>query len=190
MKRSLNLTAARFAATIALLSVATGCVTDLGTDPGGDYTGEYTGGTIPEPTNGAATSWTPVGEALPDDGADAARPERRWKNVAVYFAYDRSTIAASERSKLEALANYLGQHPRVDLVIEGHADERGSDEYNRGLSERRALAVKRYLTDLGISTSRMETIPYGEDRPAVASATTDADHARNRRVEFVFLLPR
>ena len=105
--------------------------------------------------------------------------------MAVYFAYDRSTVGASERSKVETLADFLEEHPRYYVVIEGHCDERGSDEYNRALGERRALAVKEYLTTLGIAGDRIRTVSYGEERPAVPDATTEAKHALNRRAEFL-----
>ena len=70
-------------------------------------------------------------------------------------------------------------------MIEGHCDDRGSDEYNRALSERRSLAVRDYLVTLGIAAERMHTVSYGEDRPAVADAVTEADHQLNRRAEFL-----
>ncbi len=105
--------------------------------------------------------------------------------VIVYFAFDRSTIGASERPKIEEMADYLMEHQEYHLVIEGHCDERGSAEYNRGLGERRALAVKEYLTDLGISPNRLNTVSYGIERPEIPNAATEAEHAKNRRAEFL-----
>lgn len=146
----------------------------------------------PLPDGSDIGPWTSTGQAVPDDTAMEARAtnERRWEGAAVYFAYDRSTIGAAERPKLETLASFLADHPGYEVVIEGHADSRGSDEYNRGLSERRALAVKNYLADLGVAPGRLQTIAYGEDKPAVPGASAEPQHARNRRVEFVFLIPR
>ncbi len=131
---------------------------------------------------------TPLTEPLPaatEDAGMAAGTERRWEGVAVYFAYDRSTIGSGERAKVEALADYMQDKPNTYVVVEGHCDERGSDEYNRALGERRALAVRDYLESLGISPDRIQTVSYGEERPAVPDATTEAQHAKNRRAEFL-----
>lgn len=145
-----------------------------------------------EPLDSEISPWTSAEDPIPSgrDEETTTTQERRWEDVAVYFAYDRSTVGAAERPKLETLADFLDEHPDYEVIIEGHADNRGSDEYNRGLSERRALAVKEYLVDLGISADRLQTIAYGEDKPAVPNATSESQHARNRRVEFVFLMPR
>ncbi len=110
--------------------------------------------------------------------------------IIVYFAFDRSAIGASERPKLEEMADYLHENQEYHLVIEGHCDERGSAEYNRGLGERRALSVKDYLTDLGISAERLNTVSYGFERPAIPNATTEDQHALNRRAQFIVGLPR
>ena len=145
-----------------------------------------------EPLDSEITPWTSTDQPIPSGQEEqvASTQERRWEDVAIYFAYDRSAIGAAERPKLETLANFLDERNDYELIIEGHADNRGSDEYNRGLSERRALAVKEYLIDLGVSADRLQTIAYGEDKPAVPNATSESQHARNRRVEFVFLIPR
>ncbi len=103
----------------------------------------------------------------------------------IYFDYNRAEVKASERGKLDALAVYLKENPGFGTVIEGHCDERGSDEYNRALSERRSLAVRDYLGALGVDVRRMETISYGEDRPVIPNATTEAEHSQNRRAEFL-----
>ncbi|MDD3117881.1 MAG: peptidoglycan-associated lipoprotein Pal [Victivallales bacterium] len=100
----------------------------------------------------------------------------------IYFAYDQESIAASERPKLEQTADYLNKNTSVGLVVEGNCDERGSAEYNRALGERRALAIKQYLTGLGVAENRIKTISYGEERPADASHTPEA-YAKNRRGE-------
>ncbi len=107
-------------------------------------------------------------------------------NGKVYFDYNRYEIKQSERPVLEKLAEFLTQNGSKMLVIEGHCDERGSDEYNRALSERRALAIRDYLKALGIDTARMFTVSYGEDKPEVVGATTEAEHRLNRRGQFLF----
>ena len=102
----------------------------------------------------------------------------------VYFKFDQSTIAPSEYSKLDQIVSYLTANPGTGVVIEGHCDSKGSDEYNRALGERRALSAKDYLLGKGIADSRIRTVSYGEEKPA-ASNDSDADRAKNRRDEFI-----
>lgn len=120
------------------------------------------------------------------DGANAYIKNPQPWNGKVYFDYNRYEIKESERPVLNKLADFLTQNGDKLLVIEGHCDERGSDEYNRALSEKRALAIREYLHDSGVDTARMFTISYGEDRPEVAGATTEAEHRLNRRGQFLF----
>ncbi len=100
----------------------------------------------------------------------------------IYFAFDSSAIPSGERGKLEKAAQWMTDNPDSSLLLAGHCDERGTEEYNRGLGERRALAVREYLIGLGISPQRLHTISYGKDRPA-SSGHGEADYLRNRRVE-------
>ncbi len=137
--------------------------------------------------NDTPAGWTAMNKAV-DAGAgtnEYINNPQPW-NGKVYFDYNRYEIKASERPVLEKLANFLAQNGNKMLVIEGHCDERGSDEYNRALSERRALAIRDYLKDMGIDAARMFTISYGEDKPEVAGATTEAEHRLNRRGQFLF----
>ena len=94
----------------------------------------------------------------------------------VYFGYDRATITSEERPKLDKVAAYLQKYPQLYLIIEGHCDERGTLEYNRGLGERRAIGVKKYIESQGISGERIRTISYGEEKLAVPN-----EHTKNRR---------
>lgn len=98
----------------------------------------------------------------------------------VYFDFDSSSIRSSERGKLENISKYLTQHSGKRLMFAGHTDLSGTSEYNRGLGERRALAVRDYLIGLGVPSAQLFTISYGEDRPAT-TGTSDADNAKNRR---------
>lgn len=103
----------------------------------------------------------------------------------VYFEFDQSDLKPDAISLLETIASFLKEHPSVRLMAEGNADERGSSEYNMGLGENRAKAVKNYLTSYGISSDRIETTSYGRERPANANCgEDDACHAKNRRVEW------
>jgi peptidoglycan-associated lipoprotein len=100
----------------------------------------------------------------------------------VYFDFDKSTLTPATRRVLDAHVALAKAKGRGSMRLEGHADERGTREYNMALGERRAKAVKDYMSVNGVSGSRMETISYGEERPAVAG-TGEAAWSRNRRVE-------
>lgn len=102
----------------------------------------------------------------------------------VLFAFDSYMIQSGEYRKIEAVADYLRRNPRVQLVAEGHCDERGSREYNMSLGEHRALAVRAHLIGLGIETRRIQTRSFGEERP-LDPGHHEAAWSRNRRVEFV-----
>ena len=102
----------------------------------------------------------------------------------VYFDYDSSQVAASERPKVEAVSQHLKQNSSVSVIVEGNCDERGSNEYNLALGERRAQAVRDYLASLGISADRIQTKSYGEENPA-NPGHDEAAWAANRRGEFV-----
>ena len=89
----------------------------------------------------------------------------------VYFDTDQAVLRADARVSLEDRAEAIRQHPELGIVtIQGHCDERGSDEYNLALGKKRAAAVKRYLVNLGVPASRLETMTYGESRPAATSS--------------------
>jgi peptidoglycan-associated lipoprotein len=102
----------------------------------------------------------------------------------VYFDYDSSQVSVSERPKVEAVSQHLKQNNSVSVIVEGNCDERGSNEYNLALGERRAQAVRDYLASLGISADRIQTKSYGEENPANPEHD-EAAWAANRRSEFV-----
>jgi peptidoglycan-associated lipoprotein len=110
--------------------------------------------------------WTPV-------NADLGFPT-------IYFAYDQDRLGVSERVKLDAVANYLKDHTNLGLIVEGHCDERGSDEFNRALGERRAISVKDYLISAGVPAERVKTISFGEEKPADTRHSEEA-YSKNRR---------
>jgi peptidoglycan-associated lipoprotein len=101
----------------------------------------------------------------------------------VYFDFDSAQVNPGERSKLETVAAYLRDNAGVGLVVEGHCDERGSNEYNLALGERRALAVRAYLVGLGVDGSRVQTKSLGEEQP-VALGHDEASWSQNRRASF------
>lgn len=107
----------------------------------------------------------------------------------IYFAYNQSMIGAEGKAGLKQLADYLKKYPQFQVAIEGHCDERGSAEYNRGLGERRAMAVRDYLKQLSVDSIRMKTQSYGEEKPAVRGST-EAAYLKNRRAELFVYQPK
>ena len=106
----------------------------------------------------------------------------------IYFAFDNSEIKGEGTDIVAAHAKYLAANPTARVRLEGNTDERGSREYNIGLGERRAQAVRRALLLQGASDAQLSTVSYGEERPAAAGHDETA-WAKNRRVEIVYLTP-
>ena len=102
----------------------------------------------------------------------------------IFFDYDQYNIRADQRGTVEALAAWLDTNPGVAMTVEGHADERGTREYNLALGERRANSVRDYLVALGINPGRLSVVSFGEERPAVLGSN-DSAWAQNRRSAFV-----
>ncbi|MFM7100486.1 MAG: OmpA family protein [Verrucomicrobiota bacterium] len=106
----------------------------------------------------------------------------------VYFEFDRSAVRKGERAKIAAVGEYLKSNPRTKMLLEGHCDERGTDGYNLALGERRALSVREELLNLGVESDRLQTITFGESRPADPGHDESA-WSKNRRAEFILLNP-
>jgi len=102
----------------------------------------------------------------------------------VYFAFDSALLSDKSQQILNKKADYLRAYPGVNVTVEGYCDERGTDAYNIALGERRAQSVKNFLANLGISTDRLKTVSYGEERP-IAMGHDEASWAKNRRAQFV-----
>ena len=98
----------------------------------------------------------------------------------VYFGYDESTLSAEAQATLDRQAAFLKANPTIRIVLEGHCDERGTREYNLALGDRRASAARDYLVAKGVNASRLTTISYGKERPAVGGSN-DTSYALNRR---------
>ena len=103
----------------------------------------------------------------------------------IYFDFDSSEVRAADQDMVSRHAMQLGNNPNLRVRLEGHADERGSREYNIGLGERRAQAVRQMLMIQGVSASQISTVSFGEERP-VAFGSSEDDYAQNRRVEFKY----
>ncbi len=106
----------------------------------------------------------------------------------IYFEFDSSVVRTSQHSQCNAVGDDLKTRSEAKLMIDGHCDERGTEEYNRALGERRALAAREYLIRYGIAAERIFTRSFGEDRPA-DPGHTEAAWTANRRAEFILLLP-
>ncbi len=102
----------------------------------------------------------------------------------IYFDFDKSTLTPTAQDNLLRKAEWLRENPDATVTIEGHCDERGTNEYNLALGDRRAESAKSFLTDLGIDPSRLTTISYGEERP-VDPRNAEEAWAKNRRDHFV-----
>jgi peptidoglycan-associated lipoprotein len=127
-------------------------------------------------TSSASSSAATTSSIVPGSQEDLVR------NVGdrVFFGYDRSDVTGEARATLDAQAAWLKRYPNVSLTVEGHADERGTREYNLALGERRATAARNYLVAQGIDASRLRTVSYGKERPAVLGSN-EAAWAQNRR---------
>jgi peptidoglycan-associated lipoprotein len=113
-----------------------------------------------------------------DDGS--AMP----KFAAIYFEFDSSTLTDESRTELQSLADWLDKHAQAQITIAGNTDDRGTDEYNIALGQRRADAIKEYLARLGVDDARLDTISYGEEMPAAQGADEKA-WSKNRRGDLV-----
>lgn len=140
-------------------------------DEAGSRTGDATGG-----EQGGA------GGGAGDRGDVASGDARGLKTI--YFDFDKYNLRDDARRQLDANADILRNNTDMNIVIEGHCDERGTDEYNLALGERRAQAAREYLVRLGIDAARINVISYGEERP-VAPGHDEESWALNRRGEFV-----
>lgn len=107
--------------------------------------------------------------------------------TAIYFDLDKSDLKDEARALLDAKLPLLRANPNIRIRIAGHADERGSDEYNVSLSQKRAASAKRYLVDQGIAADRIDVVGFGEERPAMQGSTEEA-WAKNRRDEFEIIV--
>lgn len=138
----------------------------------------------PAPEMTPAPAPTPKPSPVAVDTVQAL-PDHRGATLAerIHFALDRADLTPEARTTLAAKAEILRNSPAVSLRISGHADERGSDEYNLALSKRRAAEAKRFLMQQGIDSTRIETVGYGEEQPLDHSSTEPA-WAMNRRADF------
>ena len=129
---------------------------------------------------GMGMSGAPVGRGQVDPMTAAQNELNTSVGDRVYFDTDGTNLNSQARTTLDRQIAWLNRYPTVRLIIEGHTDERGTREYNLALGDRRAAAVKNYLTDHGVAAGRLRTISYGKERP-VAVGSNEAAWAQNRR---------
>jgi len=132
----------------------------------------------PPPPPPAPTPTPPPGPSI------SQQAFQEFQNQDISFDFDKYDLRTDARTVLDRKASFLNQNSSVRVQIEGHCDERGTNEYNLALGERRANAAKQYLTTAGISAGRLSTISYGEERP-LDPGHNEAAWARNRRAHFV-----
>ena len=123
-------------------------------------------------------------EQLREDRESVLSAREMFENEDILFEFDSASLSVEAQEILRAKAAWLRENPRARVVIEGHCDERGTNEYNLALGDRRAFSSKSFLVDLGISDSRLTTISYGEEQPVDSRSAEDA-WAKNRRAHFV-----
>jgi peptidoglycan-associated lipoprotein len=175
---------------LAVTLAATGCrnhkpygVTPIPPGQGGQVGDLGAGGTMGgSQVGGGQTASLSGFDNMTEDRAALA-------NYTIHFAFDSAVIRRSEQANLQAVASALSSDPSTKLTIEGNCDERGTEEYNRSLGERRALAARQALAKLGVDPARVRTISYGKDKPA-DSGHDESAWSQNRRDEFVLLHPK
>jgi peptidoglycan-associated lipoprotein len=151
---------------LILATACEGCKKKVITDPVGD---------APPPVEEAA----PAKEAIPPQVAEMVKNLNR-----VFFEFDSANLTADGKAGLDANAAIMAQYADIKLEIQGHADERGTTEYNLALGQKRSDAVVRYLLAKGVSSSRVKSVSYGEERP-LEGGTSERAWSQNRRAEFV-----
>ena len=144
---------------------------------------------LPEPAPPRVVEPTPTPVEPPARvDEEALRRQRIQARIAeafqpVYFQYDQSTLSPEGKTILQNIGALMKEIPEITARIEGHADERGTNEYNLALGERRSRAVQEYLASFGVGTTRLSTLSYGEEKPAQVGSD-EAAWAKNRRAEF------
>jgi peptidoglycan-associated lipoprotein len=131
----------------------------------------------------AAAPSAPAAAAPSTAGVDKAQEVRAFEAEGIYFDFDKAEIKAEAKAILEKKAAWLRANPSYKVKIEGNCDERGTNEYNLALGDRRAKAAQKYLNALGISMDRMSTISYGEEKPA-CTEKNEKCWSKNRRDDF------
>ena len=165
---------------LALVALLAGCSTAAKKGGGAEVEDHSMGGDgSGAMTSGAAGTSSYAGASLTDPSSPLSRR-------VIYFEYDSDAILPEDQELITAHASYLSAHPEQMVTLEGHADERGSPEYNIGLGDRRAQGVKRAFELQGVGSQQITVVSYGEEKPA-AEGHSEAAYRLNRRVEIVYV---
>lgn len=152
---------------------------------GGSYSED--GLAEPEPMNSSGEAFGNLSVNNEQNQTEEYKREHGRSSVVfqpVYFDFDQAGINAEMRSVVTSNADYMKDNPSTVIVIEGNCDERGTNEYNLALGERRAINVKEYMVNLGVDTMRIRTVTYGEER-SLFTGQNDLDWSQNRRADFI-----
>ena len=161
--------------------------TSLNSGSGDGFGGAGNNGATP----GRWVASSALGGTADKDGWVEADPSgNRLGMPIIYFKYDEDALVPSEREKLDRIAAYMSDKPTLGLVIEGHCDQRGTEEYNRALGERRANAIRAYLVTKGVADGKIKTVSYGEDKPAAQGSGEDVWKQNRRGVPVPMIIPQ
>ncbi len=138
------------------------------------------------PTSTTTETTTPTQTTGPTVGTQGHFAQAVGSSTTIYFDTDRYDVDSQDAAALQAQAQYFARYPQITFTIEGHADERGTREYNIALGEKRAASAKAYLTSLGVDSNRIAVVSYGKESP-VALASNEAAWAQNRRAASVII---
>ncbi len=133
---------------------------------------------------GDEARWKELGLNTEAERREFQERARGFENEDVYFDYDSYVLSAPAKKVLDEKVAFLKKYPRVKVTVEGHCDERGTNEYNLALGERRANAAMQYLKNAGLTHASLSSVSYGEERP-IATGHDEASWAKNRRAHFV-----
>ena len=178
----LNKVLKSLAIVLPMMTLAACSSTDNADSSAANQNGTNGGGTSPDQT--IVTPVDPSG-SMSEEQLHEQQLQQLRQEQTIFFKFDNSEIQPEYQAVLEAHAAYLRDHPSIKVIVEGHADERGTPEYNIALGERRATAVAQYLQALGVPASQLSIVSYGEEKPLVLGHT-DADYAKNRRAVLVY----
>jgi peptidoglycan-associated lipoprotein len=161
-------------------------------DPSQSYASETQGHTDDVAGSSDQGQQTGIGEATlaktsrDDQLSMGSRSEaiKAFENEDIHFEFDSAKLTVQAQEILREKARYLLENPDISVTIEGHCDDRGTNEYNLALGERRALSAQAYLKTLGVDEPRLNTVSYGEESP-LAPGTSEETRAKNRRAHFV-----
>ena len=134
----------------------------------------------PDPGAAVSTGSSQGDTSAPAPGSQADFVAQMMGQDTIYFDTDKFNVDGADQAALQAQAAWLQKYPAKRASVEGHADERGTREYNLALGERRANAVKQYLVSLGVTTGRLKTISYGKERP-ICTSSDESCWSKNRR---------